>query len=326
MLHPSESPTLFFHSPCFDGIVSAVITVDFLEQHEGWSSLELEHVNYDLREEWLETTLPRRSAVVDFLYHPAATFWADHHLSTFLNHAVHADYERRLDHYVFYDNRADSCAGLLWRALLRRFAYRNPRWADLVRWAEKIDAARYDSVEEATSFRAPALGISATLSRGDASYCEWLVRMLSQLTLDEVSQLAPVREKLATVEQLASEGMDRLGRAIRLDGEIVIFDVDTHGVFVSRYAPYRFYPAARYSIGILRSAHGAKITAMRNPWLNFESVPLGEIFARHGGGGHQRVGSVFLSVERQAGAGELLRELSSQIRTADERQLTTTQQ
>lgn len=46
------------------------------------------------------------------------------------------------------------------------------------------------------------------------------------------------------------------------------------------------------------AVEGAKILVMRNPWLEFESVPLGEICARFGGGGHQRVGAVALKGER----------------------------
>jgi hypothetical protein len=81
---------------------------------------------------------------------------------------------------------------------------------------------------------------------------------------------------------------------------------------ISRYAPYLAYPNARYSIGILPYRNGAKITAMRNPWRRFESRPLGQIFRRYGGGGHQRVASVLL--RNKAKAESTLNAILSDIR------------
>jgi hypothetical protein len=95
-------------------------------------------------------------------------------------------------------------------------------------------------------------------------------------------------------------GIERLRRGARLEHDgLVIFDVDASEVSVSRYAPYLLFPNARYSAGIVRSKDGAKVTAMRNPWIEFDSVPLGPICAQLGGGGHHRVGSIALQELRR---------------------------
>src|SRR5207248_274718 len=79
---------------------------------------------------------------------------------------------------------------------------------------------------------------------------------------------------------------------------VVIFDIEGKDIMVNRYAPFYFFPEARYSAGIVRRDDGgAKLTAMRNPWIEFPSAPLGELCARLGGGGHQRVGSVLVQQE-----------------------------
>ena len=70
-------------------------------------------------------------------------------------------------------------------------------------------------------------------------------------------------------------------------------------MIVSRYAPYHFFPNARYSIGVFRQADSVRVTAMRNPWLTFDSIHLGRVFARYGGGGHQRAVPVVLSGENR---------------------------
>jgi nanoRNase/pAp phosphatase (c-di-AMP/oligoRNAs hydrolase) len=87
---------------------------------------------------------------------------------------------------------------------------------------------------------------------------------------------------------------------------------------VSRYAPYLAYPRARYSVGVTSNGSGAKITAMRNPWMRFKSVPLGEIFRQYGGGGHQRVASVLVprASDAETTLGAIVRDIKSQTASA----------
>lgn len=68
-------------------------------------------------------------------------------------------------------------------------------------------------------------------------------------------------------------------------------------------------------MGIIRYADGARVTAMRNPWREFKSVPLGKIFSRMGGGGHARVGSVILPASHAGEAPTVLNEVVDAIRS-----------
>jgi len=294
-----------------------VLTWDFLETREGWGQVTLHPVNYHLGDGWLASSLEEPSAVVDFLYHPQAAFWADHHLTTFLTTQAREDFESRQGPALVYDPSAGSCAGLLWRHLAAGFGYRNPRYEQLVAWAEKTDAARYDSVEEAILPSSPALRISAGLALdGREEYCEGLVGALRRMTLEEVANLPEVRRRYEEVQALTRAGLARFQLGSRSEeDEIVVFDVDSKGVIINRYAPYYFFPDARYSAGIVRWEDGVKITAMRNPWREFESVPIGRICEKLGGGGHRRVGSVILKGGRVAEATTLLDRLLTEIRS-----------
>jgi hypothetical protein len=190
----------------------------------------------------------------------------------------------------------------------------------MVEWADKIDSARYDSVEEAILGDAPALQIRASLMLDDRNpeYGERLLRALRSCTLGEVSQLPEVRTRSAQVRLLMEAGLDRFRSAVRLaEREIVVFDVNGEGVMISRYAPYFFFPQARYSAGIVRTKEGAKITAMRNPWRHFSSAPLGKIFSALGGGGHQRVGALLLPGGRGEDATQILEVVLQEIRQQD---------
>jgi len=74
-----------------------------------------------------------------------------------------------------------------------------------------------------------------------------------------------------------------------------------------------FFPSAAYSIGIVRTSRDAKITTMRNPWLEFPSVSLGRICAKYGGGGHDRVGSIVLTGENASAAEDVLENVVKDI-------------
>ncbi len=313
-----KSAVLYFHSPCFDGIVSAAIASDFLEGQCRWSFERYCAVDYSQRASWLSRSLEKRSAVVDFIYHPQAAFWADHHSTTFLNAEVEADfYRRREGHALFYDGRFGSCANLLWQTLNDEFDYRNEAYSDMVEWADRIDSARYSSVSEAVLGDAPALRIRASLGIDkEPEFSEGLIKALRSKTLDEAASLPQVVDRAKHVRSQIEAGLARLRNSIWVDDHgIAVFDVDSSGVAISRYAPYVFFPDARYSAGIVRSNGGAKITAMRNPWRDFSSVQLGRIFERFGGGGHERVGSVL--VPNTADARTTLDKIVDEMRSED---------
>src|SRR5258707_5892719 len=161
--HMVRGASLYFHSPCFDGIASSVLTLDFLETSQNWTFEELLAVNYDSRIGWLSSSRRKPFAVVDFLYHPDADFWADHHQTTFLKPSLKQHFEEQNNSYLIYNSKSGSCAKLLWRVLAQRFDYQNRCFAELVKWADKIDSARYVSVEEAIIGPYPALNINRSL-------------------------------------------------------------------------------------------------------------------------------------------------------------------
>ena len=328
---PSSECSVYLHYPCFDGLVSAAIAWDFLESSQGWRPGAICPVNYgfDQRAKWLTTALPPQSVVVDFLYHPDAFFWADHHATTFLNEGTRLDYERhKHERWLLYDSKATSCAKLLWEHLCS--ASSDPgRYAEMAYWADRTDSARYDSVKEALFGSQPGLKIARSLSASrDDGYCEFLLRHLHAETLAQVAALPEVATRERDVWERTQNGLDFIRKNKRMalrNGDIVVLEVDEMpGTIVNRYSPYEFYPDARYSVALTRSAKDASILAMRNPWRDFESVELGKIFERLGetfagvkGGGHQRVAAVVIPANSQYEPEVILSEIVDQIRSKD---------
>lgn len=314
-----DTACLYFHSPCFDGIASAVLALDFLEGSQNWKIDQLHPVNYDVRDGWLQRRFNKPFAVVDFLYHPDAQFWADHHQTTFLQPFLKRQFEEQKNCYHIYNAKSGSCAKLLWLVFARRFKYRNERFAELVAWADKIDSARYRSVEEAITGPYPALNINRTLViNKDPKYPEWLIHQLRNDSLDEIGRRPEVISKSDEAKKLIEAGLDRVRATVRLEGpDIAVFDADSSDVLINRYSPYHFFPKARYSVGIVRTPDGTKITAMRNPWREFPSVFLGKVFKRFGGGGHRRVGSVVLRGSDAHDAERVVKQLVREIRNEE---------
>jgi hypothetical protein len=311
-----KSAALYFHYPCFDGLVSGVLAWAFLENCENWRIERFCPVNYELRESWGSTQLHIPAAVVDFLYHPQASFWADHHVSTFLTRGAQEEYEwRKSRACLLFDEKAGSCASLLWDHLHSRIPDA-ARYQELVFWAEKIDSASYSSTHEAIWGDAPALRISFSLMlQNGIDYAQLLLKELRTGNLYRVAQLAPVSARFNEVRRRIAAGLKRVeGQVVLRDG-IATFDVQAKdNEIISRYIPYHFFPEARYSIGVIRSSAGVRVTAMRNPWRNFESIALGKLFEEFGGGGHHRVGAVVIGPERADQVQQVVDRLVSEMR------------
>jgi len=306
---------IYYHAPCFDGIVSAVLAWDFHEHERGWSGVELTPVKYSSKNKWVSAHLRSNPVVVDFMFHPEAQFWADHHSTSFHTADLKETFEKSKNSSWIFDEKATSCAKLLWDRFKHDFKYRNSRYSGLVAWADKIDSARYESVDEAISAVAPALQLSATLAlTANGAYYNFLVTALKKHSIEAVLEFPEVGKMLKRFKHLSGNGFELMKHAIRLTkSEIAVFDITLKDAMVNRYSPFYFMPTARYSVGLLRYAGGAKLTAMRNPWIEFESAHIGDICAKLGGGGHQRVGSILIPPKNISSASEVLEKVINAI-------------
>jgi hypothetical protein len=317
----NQGSHLYFHSPCFDGLISAVLLSDHLRTTTA-GSVELHPVNYDLNDTWETLRLEMPAAVVDFLYHPDASIWFDHHATTFISRAFERSYQTRKDSLIVYDRNSRSCSMLIWKAELRLSGDHFHK----VLAADLIDSADYKSPEEAVFGDTPAMRINASFAVGEtAEYSKSLVELLLHQDLERVAKHPLVRERYVEYVRRRDIGMQRFkptsdlrySDGFRVDPSgVVLFAVDASDGIVSRYAPFTVAPSAAYSLGLMLFGDDAKITAMRNPWRNFQSVPLGEIFSRFGGGGHQRVASTRLHGQSRDQAVETLFRVQQALQSA----------
>ena len=141
---------VLYHGNCFDGCASAALFSRFFVEREGG---RLDAVRFAPLHHQQGDPFPKDAfdadvnACVDFRFSasPALHWWFDHHASAFPTPADRAAFERDATGNKFWDPAAPSCTGFVARTLSERHGWRADDLADLVRWADIIDAARFPS-------------------------------------------------------------------------------------------------------------------------------------------------------------------------------------
>ena len=305
---------IYFHRD-FDGMVSAALIADYAQ--EKWSEARIKFfpVGYGKKECWTETKLKGDiSFVLDYIFHPQATFWFDHH-QTGLNH-----YEGPLDpKRHFYNPQKGSCALLIWEILYDVFNYRNLNFSDLVNWAHKIDSVTYQ-LEEIVSCAHPAFKIHLSLAiESDNAYLIELTRLFCSYKDRLFKMPLPliVEWRFKKAYQMRKQALEEFKSKVQYDPvtKIVSFQVSQH-FFTCRWAPYYLYPDCLYAVGIIELNNGRYMIAVNeNPWRKSQLLNIGQLCHRFGGGGHPAVGGITVSnlTEAQEIAITIINQLISAI-------------
>jgi hypothetical protein len=293
---------IFFHDACFDGTTSAALFAafyrDVFDREVELRAVGMAHKDGDPFE-----GIPfdaDEHACVDFRFspEPRLRWWFDHHPTAFQPPSLREVFEQRRQPTWFFDPSAPSCAGLIARSLLSGWDWQPPpHLVEAVAWADTIDAARFASAEAAVALTEPAQRLAAWLAHGrtpvdTARYVEWL----SRASLAEIAARPDVAAQLASVEAERAaelEAVKHLGVRI---GDIVVFDrFGDVGARSPGFLGYLLFPDSLYSVSGTRAETSIKISVGVNPW---SATPrrhdIGELCARHGGGGHAVVGGVTL--------------------------------
>jgi len=314
---------IFFHDACFDGTTSAalfaafyrdVIAKDVVVQPIGMVHRDgnpFEGVPLDADDH----------ACVDFRFcaDPRMRWWFDHHPTAFQPPSLRDVYEKEhLETWVF-DPKSPSCAGLIASTLEQKWGWKlPPGLVDAVKWADKIDAAKFGSAAEATALVEPAQRLAAWLAHGrspldTAHYVDWL----SRASLAEVAARAEVAPQLAAVEAERAHELEALRHIGVWHDDVIVFDrFDDVGARNPGFLGYLLFPACLYAIAATRTPTSIKITVGVNPWTKQpRRHDIGELCSRYGGGGHAVVGGVTLrgdELERaRTTLDALVRELTS---------------
>ncbi|WP_158751203.1 phosphoesterase [Acidobacterium sp. S8] len=319
---------VFYHDKCFDGACSASLFTRFhresITPDAEYSYHGLVHRAGALFNE--ADFIGDENAIVDFKYSasPQITWWFDHHLSAFLTPEDHQDYLRGLadgkySNRRFYDPDYTSCTSFLAYIAATRFGFNAAPVAELVKWADIVDGALYESPEAAVEMAAPAMKLTLIIeSTQDPAFIPRLIPLLTEMPLAEVLQQPFVAELLPPLLERHQEALKLIGeRSEERDGTIY-FDISDHQLEgYNKFIPYYLHPDATYSIGLSKSSFRTKVAVGSNPWTKAkpeEMVNLATVCERYGGGGHARVGAISFSPNRSDEARKAAAEIVAELR------------
>ena len=322
---------VFYHDKCFDGACSASLFARFHRERiapgAAYEFHGLVHRAGALFDE--KEFVGDENAIVDFKYSPspAVAWWFDHHLSAFLTPEDHRHFlagqrDPKIRERKFYDPDYVSCTGLIAHIAATHFGFDAAPVAELVRWADIVDGARYESPESAVEMAQPAMKLTLAIeSVQDAAFVPRLIPLLTEMSLGEVLDQPFVRDQLPELLERHREAMELIRERSSCEQGTIYFDITDHPLEgYNKFIPYYLHPQATYSIGLSRSSFRTKIAVGSNPWTKVPAdrmVNLAQICERYGGGGHARVGAISFPREKDDLARQAAAEIVAELRAHD---------
>jgi hypothetical protein len=319
---------ILHHANCFDGCASAAFLGRFLRARPGAriDAIDTQPVQHVPGDAFPEGSFDGDvNAVVDFRYSrsPRLDWWFDHHQSAFPQPADRAHFEAQGGGQRFWDPTAPSCTGYIATVTRTRFGFEAPDLADLVRWADVIDAASFPSAEVAVRLEEPALRIMTWLeaTREPGAQAR-LVEAMARRPLAEIAREPWIEGPLAPLVERHFRSIEGVRAATRLEGEVAFVDLARAGIEAgNKFIVYWLFPEARYTVVVSQDPKRAKVSVGSNPWARpSRAHNIARICERYGGGGHPVVGAVSLDPgridEARRIAGEIVSLLQAPVAAA----------
>ncbi|QDU67105.1 hypothetical protein [Engelhardtia mirabilis] len=276
----------------FDGMVSGAVLARVLEKVRGEQDIRLSSVNYDQRTNWSSFAEGLRFAVVDFHFHPRAEYWFDHHPTTFLTPELRAAYEPS-DRWA-WDESSPSCPPLILRHAAEHWGYvANARFQEMARWSDIIDAALFESVDQALFGEDPALRIMRSLSvPPEPNWTDTLAQAMRTQSLAEIAARPDVERAYERAARNRDKALRQFVPTVHsVENDVLLYDASSNKIRRERFAPFYHYPEVHYCVGVIPTRAGFHVSAGENPWNKPEHpLHVGELMEAFGGGGHKAVG------------------------------------
>lgn len=296
------------HGHCFDGAASAALftalyrAIDDGPARFGYRSCGYGPKMGSVPKEWLKSDV---NAILDFRYTESdrLTYYFDHHATGFQSSAEEAEAKSRVEdskgkRNLVFDPTYGSCTKLISDSARERFGVA-VGLDELVTWADRIDAARFSSAEEALG-DASAQRIAQVIEHhGDTAYLEELVPLLLERSLDDVAGSDLVRERFAPLAAAKVEFARRTKENAEVKGDVVVVDLSNEVVTAAgKFVTYALFPRSVYSVAILRTKNLIKVSVGYNPWSGSpRRHDIASLCKREGGGGHPVVGAAAFPLE-----------------------------
>ncbi len=319
---------IFYHDKCFDGACSASLFTRFhrecVKTADRYSYHGLVHRAGALFDE--EAFAGGENAIVDFKYSasPRLTWWFDHHQSAFLTpedqknfEAGQADGSQRMR--KFFNPNYVSCTSLIADIAQVNFGFDTAPVLELIKWADIVDGARYESAKAAVEMAAPAMKLTMVIeSASDNNLVPRLIPLLTEMSLQQVLDQDFVQVLLGPLMERHRAALELIKQRAMVERGVITFDItDQPTEGYNKFIPYYLHPEATYNVGLSKSSFRTKVSVGTNPWTTVPASQLVNVAAiceRYGGGGHARVGAISFPPDREGDARKAVGEIVAELR------------
>ncbi|HZY63754.1 MAG TPA: phosphoesterase [Edaphobacter sp.] len=321
---------IFYHDKCFDGACSASMFMRFHKQciggAEAYEYHGLVHRAGALFDE--SEFGDGENAIVDFKYSrsPKVTWWFDHHLSAFLTPEDQKDFERgQADGSQrmrkFYDPQYVSCTSLIADIGQINFGFDTAKLLELIKWADIVDGAKYESAQAAVEMAAPAMKLTMVIeSSSDNNLVPRLIPLLTEMSLQEVLDQPFIQKQLDPLMERHRAAIELIRSRATVEKGVIAFDItDQPTEGYNKFIPYYLHPEGTYNVGLSKSSFRTKVAVGTNPWTLLPAeklINLAAICERYGGGGHARVGAISFPPDREEDARKAATEIVAELQAS----------
>jgi hypothetical protein len=319
-----RSVTVGYHGHCFDGMCSAAAVTRLLRAVEPgplrfrYQGLDHQPGGSHVPESALDGDL---NVVVDFRYAASErlSWWFDHHVSGIVGDDERAHFEADTSGRKFFDPTYSSCCKLIADIARERFQVDFDAMAQTVRWADIIDAARFDDAKMAVELKEPALQLMSVIeAHGNDRFLVPRIEALADgAPLDDIASASEVRMLFEPLQREHEAMVDTVRTQAKLEGGVVFFDLAATGrERFNKFVPYYLFPESRYAVAVSAGHQRTKVSVGSNPWARVPRThDIASLCAKYGGGGHPVVGAVSLAAGEIDRAREIANEIVAALRS-----------
>ena len=276
---------LYFHND-FDGHASAAVFLAYLKSRR--DTAQFSPVDHDLKAKWEAMKFKNPSAIFDFYFHPKATFWIDHHGTTFITPKLKRQYKKTKYHQFSF--KYYSCCHLVYDVLKRDFDFKPAvHFKELIEWLDVIDSARYTGPEQEIEAKDPAIQIGQFIdaARGKRKL-NWLIEFLATKPLVEIVRDRRIRSAIIKAKKERSRVLDFYQKNLEIHGKVSYLDLTKTKFRQIDVAPFYLVPDLVYSITLKKKGKVFSFSLRGNPWRrNQIKIHLGNLLRKEcNGGGH----------------------------------------
>jgi hypothetical protein len=312
---------IYFHNNCFDGLASAAVFSNFyLKAIRPGCGFQYEGLAHRAGQLFLDVQFDGdENAIVDFKYSsdPRLTWWFDHHQSAFLSREDEAHFRADASGRKFHDPTYRSCTKFISEMLQRHFRFDSSGLADLIKWADIIDGAQFESAQSAVELHESAMKLMMVIEgvRDREKICS-LIAEFQEKSLDDIMKIRWVQDDFLKLYERHLQSVDIIRQNAQCTDGTIFFDISSHDMEgYNKFIPYYLFPQATYCVGVSLSSYRAKISVGSNPWsLHPRTQNLAALCERHGGGGHPVVGAISFAPEELEKARKIAGEIAAELR------------